>query len=68
VSGSCALIARVVTCVLSCCRAACVPLVLKPNTLLLGATGRLEKYMAKRRRKNAAKDHRYVPGASRAGE
>lgn len=32
------------------------------------ATGRLEKYMAKRRRKNAAKDHRYIPGASRAGE
>ena len=43
-------------------------LVLEPNLLLLGATGRLEKYMAKRRRKNAAKDHRYVPGASRAGE
>jgi hypothetical protein len=36
--------------------------------LLLGATGRLEKYMAKRRRKNAAKDHRYIPGASRVGE
>ncbi len=28
-------------------------------------SGRLEKVMAKRRRKNAAKDHRYVPRARR---
>lgn len=28
--------------------------------------GRLEQYMAKRRRRNAAKDHRYVPRTSRA--
>jgi ribosomal RNA-processing protein 36 len=53
---------------LSWCRAACLPLVLKLNALLLGGTGRLEKYVAKRRRKNAAKDHRYIPSASRAGE
>lgn len=28
----------------------------------LKSSGRLEKYMAKRRRKNASKDHRYLPG------
>jgi ribosomal RNA-processing protein 36 len=27
----------------------------------LKSSGRLEKYMAKRRKKNAAKDHRYLP-------
>jgi ribosomal RNA-processing protein 36 len=27
----------------------------------LKASGGLEKYMAKRRKKNAAKDHRYLP-------
>ncbi|KAK9807560.1 hypothetical protein WJX72_002543 [[Myrmecia] bisecta] len=32
----------------------------------LKASGSLEKAMAKRRRKNAAKDHRYVPGTRRA--
>jgi ribosomal RNA-processing protein 36 len=31
----------------------------------LKATGRLEKVMAKRQKKNAAKDHRYVPSARR---
>ena len=29
----------------------------------LKASGRLDKALAKRRRKNAAKDHRYVPSA-----
>lgn len=29
----------------------------------LKAAGRLDKYMTKRRQKNAAKDHRYLPGA-----
>lgn len=28
----------------------------------LKATGQLDKYMEKRRRKNASKDHRYLPG------
>lgn len=32
----------------------------------LKATGRLEKVMAKRRKKNAAKDHRYVPVGRRS--
>lgn len=27
----------------------------------LQATGKLEKFLEKRRRKNAAKDHRYLP-------
>jgi len=31
----------------------------------LKASGRLDKALAKRRRKNAAKDHRYVPSARR---
>ena len=31
----------------------------------LKKAGKLEQYLAKRRRKNAAKDHRYVPGARR---
>jgi ribosomal RNA-processing protein 36 len=31
-------------------------------------SGRLDKFMAKRRKKNASKDHRYVPSARRAGE
>lgn len=29
----------------------------------LKASGRLERAMAKRRKKNAAKDHRYMPSA-----
>ncbi len=29
--------------------------------------GKLENYMAKRRKKNAAKDHRYVPRIDRSG-
>lgn len=29
----------------------------------LKATGRLQKVMAKKRKKNAAKDHRYLPSA-----
>ncbi len=33
----------------------------------LKSSGRLERYMAKRRKKNAAKDHRYVPRASDRG-
>lgn len=28
--------------------------------------GKLDKYMAKRRAKNAAKDHRYIPSGRRA--
>ncbi|KAK9826047.1 hypothetical protein WJX74_007780 [Apatococcus lobatus] len=32
----------------------------------LKATGRLEKLMAKRRRKNASADHRYIPGGRRS--
>lgn len=32
----------------------------------LKATGRLEKVMAKRRRKNASADHRYIPGGRRS--
>jgi ribosomal RNA-processing protein 36 len=31
----------------------------------LKSSGRLDKYMAKRRKKNAAKDHRYLPSARR---
>jgi len=31
----------------------------------LKASGRLDKVLAKRRRKNAAKDHRYLPSARR---
>ena len=31
----------------------------------LKASGRLDKALAKRRRKNAAKDHRFVPSARR---
>lgn len=33
----------------------------------LQAAGRLDAYMAKRRRKNAAKDHRYLPSGRRGG-
>lgn len=33
----------------------------------LQASGQLEKYMAKRRRKNASKDHRHLPAARRDG-
>lgn len=33
----------------------------------LKETGQLEKYMAKRRKKNAAKDHRYLPAGRRDG-
>jgi ribosomal RNA-processing protein 36 len=33
----------------------------------LKVSGRLDKYMEKRRKKNAAKDHRYVPSSRRAG-
>ena len=32
----------------------------------LKASGRLERAMAKRRKKNAAKDHRYMPSARKA--
>jgi len=32
----------------------------------LKSSGRLEKYMAKRRKKNAAKDHRYLPASRQA--
>ena len=31
----------------------------------LKTSGKLEAYMAKRRRRNAAKDHRYVPSGRR---
>lgn len=31
----------------------------------LKSSGRLEKYMEKRRKKNAAKDHRYLPSGRR---
>jgi ribosomal RNA-processing protein 36 len=31
----------------------------------LKASGGLDKYMAKRRKKNAAKDHRYLPSGRR---
>lgn len=34
----------------------------------LKSAGQLDKYMAKRRKKNAAKDHRYVPSGRRGGE
>ena len=34
----------------------------------LKATGRLEKVMAKRRKKNASKDHRYVPAERRQAD
>ncbi len=34
----------------------------------LKATGRLEKVMAKRQKKNAAKDHRYLPSTRRQAE
>jgi len=34
----------------------------------LKATGGLEKFMAKRRRKNASKDHRYLPDRRADGE
>jgi ribosomal RNA-processing protein 36 len=34
----------------------------------LKATGRLERYMAKRRKKNAMKDHRYVPASRRSAD
>jgi ribosomal RNA-processing protein 36 len=33
----------------------------------LQASGKLEQYMAKRRKRNAAKDHRYLPGGRRPG-
>lgn len=33
----------------------------------LKASGGLDKFMEKRRRKNASKDHRYLPGTRRAG-
>lgn len=33
----------------------------------LKSSGRLDKFMAKRRKKNAAKDHRYVPSTRRDG-
>ncbi|KAK9846520.1 hypothetical protein WJX81_005833 [Elliptochloris bilobata] len=38
---------------------------LRVRFLELKASGRLDKALAKRRRKNAAKDHRYVPSARR---
>jgi hypothetical protein len=34
----------------------------------LKAAGKLDKYMAKRARKNASKDHRYLPGRRGDGE
>lgn len=34
----------------------------------LKATGRLDKVMAKRQKRNAAKDHRYVPSTRRQTE
>lgn len=34
----------------------------------LMSSGQLDKYMAKRRKKNASKDHRYVPSARRPAE
>lgn len=34
----------------------------------LKAAGQLDKYMAKRRKKNAAKDHRYLPVGRRGGD
>jgi len=34
----------------------------------LKATGRLEKAMTKRRKKNALKDHRYMPGSRKEAE
>jgi hypothetical protein len=33
----------------------------------LKASGQLDKYMEKRRKKNAAKDHRYLPSKRRSG-
>jgi ribosomal RNA-processing protein 36 len=33
----------------------------------LKAGGRLDKFMEKRRKKNAAKDHRYLPSGRRGG-
>ena len=33
----------------------------------LKGTGKLDQYLAKRRKRNAAKDHRYLPGERRGG-
>jgi ribosomal RNA-processing protein 36 len=33
----------------------------------LKGSGKLEKYLEKRRKKNAAKDHRYLPSTRRGG-